>query len=427
MTKRDEIQKEASDLIIKDKDLILFISIRLGKTRIAINAITDKDKNILIIYPNHSVRKSWEDEFVKCGVDYSNVTFIVKNSIKKHENKDYDYIIIDEPQLLSKNQINSLKTIKFNKRVALSGTLKDSTIKKLKDELGLQVKYKYTISEAIKDKIVKDYKINIHIKDLNDKSRNVKYKKYGKNFIDTEKNVYNEYSKSMNYFSSNYEESKNFKYELGFKKYMSLRTNFLYDSLTLYNLAQDLIKKYKDNKVLIYTLRKDIADKLSSNSYHTGNKLKYVLEDFKEAKNGHLSVVNCVQTGVTIKDLNRVIFHTYESNTELFYQKLGRSLLYEYEDQVANIHICCLKDTQMEVWVNNACKALEQDKINYIYNNKVYTKIEWLKNKYNNNLYLYNDNYCYLTDEVQSKYSNYKFIDNPNKSYILDSDKLVKI
>lgn len=81
----------------------------------------------------------------------------------------------------------------------------------------------------------------------------------------------------------------------------------------------------------------------------------------------------------------------------------------------------------MEVWVNNACKALEQDKINYIYNNKIYTKIEWLKNKYNNNLYLYNDNYCYLTDEVQSKYSNYKFIDNPNKSYILDSDKLVKI
>jgi len=425
--KREQIQQEASSLILKDKDLILFISIRLGKTRIALKAIEENDKKILVIYPNKAIRESWIDEFNKCGISSHNVTFSVRNGLKKLKDSEFDYVIIDEPQLLSNKQIEYLSTIKYNKRVALSGTLKDTTIKKLKNKLGLEVKYKYGINEAIKDKLVKDYKIYIHVDELN-KNNSIQYKKYGNIVTTSESEAYKHYTKSIEYFDKKYQETGEIKYNMGLKKYINLRTNLLYNSKSLYELARSLISLYKEDKTLIYTLRRDMADLLSSNSYHTGNKSKDILNEFKEAKNGHLSVVNCVQAGVTIKHLDRVIFHTYESNTELFYQKLGRSLLYEYDGQLANIHICCLKDTQMEVWVNNACKSLEQNKINYIYNNKVYTKIEWLKFKYpNKKLYIYNDNYCYLDDEIQEEYSNYKFIDNPNKSYILNINKLTKI
>lgn len=425
MTKRDLIQEEASQVVLTEKDLILFISIRLGKTRIALKAI-EKGDTVLVVYPNQDIRKSWTDELEKFKPLSDNITFTTKNSLKHHKDKYYDMIVLDEPQLMqSKKQIDFIKTIKYRKRVALTGTLNQRTIVKLRDELGLQVKYEYGITEAIRDKLVKDYRVHIHFTELDDKVKNIPYRKFGNMATGTERDAYNSYTQSMAYF----DEKTGLQAHLGFKKYMGLRTNFLYNSKSLLALAKKLIEEYKDEKLLIYTLRQDIADDLSTVSYHSKNKDADVLAGFKVADNGHLAVVNCVQAGVTIQKLNRVIFHTYESNPEILYQKLGRSLLYEFEGQVSNVHICVLKDTQMERWVTNACKPLEKDKVSYVFEGKTYNEMDWIKfNHPDRELYTYNGSVCYLLETARGdNYGEFVFIDSPHKAYTFRKDKLVKI
>jgi len=420
MNKRTQVQKEASQCILDKKDLIVFCSLRLGKTRISLMAIEEDDK-VLICYPNIAIKDSFEQELTKFTPKSTNITYTTKDSLKKFKNQYFDYIIIDEPQLLSLAQINHLKTITYKKRVGLSGTLNPKTIKRLDEKLGLKIGFSYTIEEAISDGIVKDYQVNIVFEDLNDIVKAGTYKKFKTIRAGTEKEIYDSYTTTMNYFSQKYEETGDTKYNLGYRKYMGLRTNFLYNSFTLLILAKKLIDKYKDEKCLIYTMRTDIADNLSKESFHSKNKSS-VLDKFKESNEGHLSTVNCISTGVTIANLNKVIFHSTESNEEKLYQKLGRSLLHRYKGEKAEIFICCLKDTQMETWIKRATKSLDQNKINYIYKDKSYNKLEWIKfNNPSKILYDYNGSICYKGDSL------YYFVDNPYTGYPLNIEKLTLI
>ncbi len=425
--KRSDIQQLATNTILKELDLILFISLRLGKTRIALKAI-EKNESVLVCYPNISIKDAWKDELLKFIPKSTNITFTTNSSLKKFKNQYFDYIIIDEPQLLSLNQINQLKTISYKKRVALSGTLNDKTIKRLNEKLNLKIKFTYDISQAIKDGLVKDYEIKLLFTELDNINKNIIYKKYGKEILGSEKEVYESYTNTMNYFNNQFVNTGSIKASLGYKKYMGIRSNFLYNSSTLLKLAKTIISKNKDDKCLIYTLRTDIADELSDISFHSKNKVDDVLNKFKSSKKGHLSVVNCVQAGVTIKNLDKVIFHSYESNEEKLYQKLGRSLFYEFEGQKAQIFICVLKGTQMETWVSKAIKSLEQYKIKYVFKDKEYNKLDWIKVNYpDKELYEYNGSICYLADKKQETFSKYVFIDNPYTQYSLMKEKLTKL
>jgi superfamily II DNA or RNA helicase len=362
---RNIIQEKACKTILIVKDLIINISIRVGKTRLALMSIEKEDK-ILVCYPNITVKKSWENELKLYEPLSTNITFTTFSSLKKYKNQYFDYIIIDEIQKLSINNINTLKTIKYNKRVGLSGTLSDKTLTKLKYNLNLEVGFKYSIEDAIKDNLVKDYKIIVNYCYLDNTKSIFKYKKFGKDVFGTEKEVYDFYTKTMDYFDTKYQETGETKYKFGYKKYMGLRTNLLYNSSNLLKLAQNLVYKYKDNKCLIYTLRQDIANKLSKEVYHSGNKKDHILEDFKESRTGHLSVINCVTAGVTIKNLSTVIIHSFESNTETLMQKIARSLLYQFDGDISVVNICCIKDTQSQKWLDKALESLDKNKITYL-------------------------------------------------------------
>lgn len=436
MGKRDQIQQEASQKIKAERDLIVKISLRLGKTKIGIEAI-EEDESVLVVYPDDTIKKGWDKDLEKFKPLSTDITFTTKNSLKKYRGRHFNFLIIDEPQLCcSAKQLEILKTITYDKRVALTGALNNKTAKLLRDNLGLEVKYEYGLSDAIRDGIVKDYKIFIHLGELDNHVRRVAYKKFKKDVVGTDYEAYKHYTATMDYFRGaenvareNEDFSTVLRCQMGFKKYMGLRTNLIYNSDSLMDMAGRLIHEYKDEKVLIYTLRQNIADMLSDKTYHTGNKDIDALEMFKESEKGHLAVVNCVRAGVTIKNLNRVIFHAYESNTEIFINKLGRSLLYENKDDKAIVHICTLKGTQMETWVNNACKLLEQDKIYYVYKGKVYPKFEWYKMLYPKlELYLYEGSICHYShdDEIFGS-PQYVFLDNPEKCYGLRSDKLIKL
>lgn len=431
MNKREEIQQQIIKTGLEEKDLIVDVSIRIGKTRCGIQIIEPGD-SVLIAYPFKSIKESWLAEMLEVPPKSIDITFTTQRSLKKHEGKHYDCLIVDEPQYLSEAQITSLGKISYGKRIGLTGTLSSETKQALEEKLKWYVKFKYDISDAIRDGIVKDYRINIHMVEMDSVNKTIPYTHFKTDKIGTEVEVYEYYSNSMEYFKQKMESSdskaERAKAQMGFKKYMGLRTNLIYNSKTVYDKAKALINQYKDEKVLIYTLRTDIADSLSDVTYHSKNKEDEVIETFKNSESGHCAVVNCVQAGVTIRNLYRVIFHTYESNTETLHQKLGRSLLYEFNGKASNIDVVCLKDTQMEKWIDSGVKSLEQDKIVYMMGDMEFSKGQWLKFKYSGKeLYYYNDSLCYYSHTDERGFKQYRFVETPNKLYSLREDKLQPI
>lgn len=435
MNIREEIQNKVADHILNvDRDQIVFVSIRLGKTRIALKAI-EEGESVLVVYPIKDIKKSWEDELKKFTPKSTNITFVTKNSVHKYANTEYDVLIIDEPQLCaSAKQLAAIKTIKYKKRLALAGVLSTKTIKKLNTELGLKVGFTYTVSDAIRDELVKDYQIYVHFVNM-DNTKMIPYERFKRTMYGTEKEIYNLYTEEMaaaevnkalaaveNNWGEYHKWNNIYKYNMG------LRTNFLYNSPTLFKAAQELINQYKDEKVLIYTLRTDIADQLSDVSYHSKNKEEEVLNTFKDSESGHFAAVNCIQAGVTIKNVNRVIFHSYESTTETLYQKLGRSLLWEFKGDRSQIHLVCLTGTQMESWVEQASRTLEQEKIYYVVDNQVFPKLDVIKARFpDKDLFLYEGAVVYFSHEQIDgiwKNKHYCFVDNPSKTYSLNSKKL---
>lgn len=433
---QNQLQDKIADTINREKNLIVFVSMRVGKTRAALKSINENEST-LVVYPNKDIKTSWLNELEKFTPKSTNIKFVTKASVHKYANTSWDNLFLDElPMMQSEKQLNAIKTIKYKKRVGLTGAMNSKTERNLRDVLGITVKFKYSVRSAIQDGLIKDYKIFVHFVKLRHDLPTI-VKKYGKEQIDTEANVYEFYSEQMN----NAEENKNFaietmnlneyhKWDNIFNSYMSLRTNFLYNSETLYSESCKFLAKLKNKKVLIYTMRTDIADALSDESYHSKNNDVEILNNFKSSNTGHLAVCNSISAGVTIENLNTVFFHTYDSNTETLYQKLARSLLYDYNTEYSEIHLMCLQDTQMELWMDKACEQLEQDKIYFVFNDSVVSKIDYYKSLYPNlELYLYKGNFVYYSHQEQNGIwlnNMYKFI-NSDKCYALPQKDLIKI
>ena len=428
---RNLIQKRTTEQLKIIKDTILFLSVRVGKTKIVLDSI-EKDDKVLIVYPNTSIKQSWLTDITKFPPLSTNITFVTKASIHKYINTEWDYLILDEISMMqSDKQIKAIKTIKYNKRVAMTGVMNSKTEKKLKEQLGLIIGITYTMEHAIKDKLVKDYRIYLHMINLSN-STFIEVDWFKSKIKLSERNLYKYYTEQMDKAKLYVDDEVDvIKWTGIYNKFMGLRTNMLYNSPSLLDRTKELIKRFENKKTLIYTMRTDIADELSDTSYHSKNKEEEVLESFKIANSGHLAVVNSINAGITIEKLNHVIFHSYVSNAETVTQQLARSLLWEFEGEYSKIHFIVLKDTQMENWVDKACTSLDQRKISYVIDNKTYSKLDYIKSQHpDKKLYLYKGSIVYYSHEEQNGiWTNkmYKFLENPNQAYSLNPRNLQEI
>jgi superfamily II DNA or RNA helicase len=173
MTKRDQIQKEAVETIIKNNFKgVIDISPRFGKTKLLIDSVKGlKDKKILVTVPFNSILESWDSELKQWYPDNTNITVINQRSLSGFNLEPFNLIVCDEIHTLSDLQImilrNSNKTI-----LGATGSLGKTTKKLLKLNLGLKVIYEYSIEQAINDGIISNYVLNIHYVKLDNVIKN---------------------------------------------------------------------------------------------------------------------------------------------------------------------------------------------------------------------------------------------------------------
>ena len=357
MTLRDQRQLEFADIWLKEKHGILNLCPRFGKIRTSINILNKlKPKSVLIAYPDNKIKESWQSDFKEMGYNDTNVTYTTHLSLKKYAEKKFDLIIIDEIHLLSEAQIEVCKELFDNNKqiLGLTGTLSTWTEKTLKDELNIEVIAHYPIEKAVEEGVIVDYEIHIIKVPLDNKVMQ-DYK--GKN--KTEKKHFDSLSWIIN----------KMQYTGADSMFMRLaRMRVIQSSLAKLNATKALLKKHKDERVLVFCGTTKIADNLGIPSYHSKSSEKQMFADFAEGKGNHLAVVKIGNTGVTYKPLNKVIINYFDSNAENLAQKINRCMAMEYNtpDKKAHIYIVSSDESVELKWLNKALEFFDKTKIKYL-------------------------------------------------------------
>ncbi len=284
-------------------------------------------------------------------------------SLKKHLDDQFDLIVIDEIHLLSEAQIEAAremidKHMEFSHTggdvLGLTGTLSSWTEKTLEQELDLHVLATYSIDQAIREGVIVDYEITVVRVPLDNKRKN-NYK--GK--VRTEKAQFDAYG----YVIDSLERQG--------KSTMFLRLarmRIIQNSIAKMEKTRDLLKRHKDERILVFCGVTKIADQIGIPSYHSKKEEKQIFDDFVSGKGKHLAVVKIGNTGVTYKPLNRVIINYFDSNGENLAQKINRCMAMEYDnpDKKAQIYIVCSTEDVEAKWLKKALEFFDKEKIKYI-------------------------------------------------------------
>jgi len=145
------------------------------------------------------------------------------------------------------------------------------------------------------------------------------------------------------------------------------RMRIIQNSLAKTKLTTDLLKQYKDDRVLVFCGVTAIADQLGCPVYHSKKGEKDTFEKFSAGEGKHLAVVKIGNTGVTYKPLDRVIINYFDSNAENLAQKINRCMAMEYgKDKVAKIYIISSDEEVEKRWLMKALEFFDKEKIRYV-------------------------------------------------------------
>ncbi len=354
---RNELQESFAEkdyhYLKKNKVGIAHLSQRFGKIRyttLLINKLFNYPATILICYPDNKIKDSFLNDFKKWEFNNHNITYVNFSSLKKYNNFKFDIIIVDEAQSLSENERNLFSLINYDYMLILSGTLNKETQNKLKESLNINIMSEYLIEEAIKDNIVSDYEITIHLVELNDTLKN----RESKGIKITEKKLYDNYTYVIEKLKR---ENKDF-------MFLSLHRNRVsQSSLSKKNKTIQLIKNNKDKRILIFTGLAKIAENLGVPYYHTKCKTTESFDDFLAEKENKLALIGVGKAGVTYNNLDGIVISNFVGNSEELGQIISRAVLLDFKSKCAKIDIICLNEKPEIKKLNKALELLDKTKI----------------------------------------------------------------
>lgn len=358
MTKQDELQQEFIDRTIKffksNKSGYLDLAMRFGKCRTTIEVfkkIVRKNEWILIAYPDNKLKATWMDEMELWGFNHPNVEYVNFSSLKKHVGQAYDFFVIDEFHSCSDNEReHAMKIMEASDHtLCLSGTISDDT----RFDWEIPEIASYSTADGIRDGILADYKISVHLVQLDDSIKTVDKK--GK--MKTEKKRYADYSFVI----------EKLKREGGNFMFLALSRNRLsQSSIGKMNHLKRLLTKLQDKRVLVFTGLADVADSIGIPSYHSKSKDDFAYKGFQEGEHNHLALAAMGKMGVTYKDLDSVILLNFTYNAEESSQILNRAIKLDYNGKVADLHILCLNEPPELKKIKESLSMLDQSKIKYV-------------------------------------------------------------
>lgn len=332
----------------------LDLAMRMGKTRIAIEIIkrlVEEKEPILISYRDNKLMLSWKKEIEKWELKHNNISFCNFRSFGKFLDKKFSFFIVDEFHAASENERLNAYQISDNSKytLLLSGTVSYNT--KI-EWAGFDEIAKYTTEDGIKDNVLADYRITVHVVDLDD-TIPIKDKK-GKSY--TEKERY----KRLSYVI----DSKKMQGEN--TMYLSLARNRLsLSSIGKMNYLKKLLTSMRDKRVIVFTGLSKVADSIGIPSFHSENKKNSNFEKFINGEINHLALAAMGKVGVTYPMLDSVILLNFTYNPEETAQILNRAIKLDYFNKIADLHIICLNESPELKKLRKTLEMMNLKKVKY--------------------------------------------------------------
>lgn len=361
MNIRDQRQQEAVQAYLNSSRKSLVKSApRMGKTRVGIKIMERLGaKNIIIAAPRADIHTSWVNEFKILGLSFPGVQFVTFTSLHKVDNLVADLWVIDEPQEASAKNLKSIQKICSNNKnvLCLSGTVTKKTEDKLLAHGGIITCFTYSISQAVAENVLSDYRIFVHRVKLDD--QDLQYKnKSGKRI--------SERTRFSNYL---YVRDK-LKDEGQDYFFMELKLiKMLQDSTAKFNKTKELLEQFKYKRCLVFCGLTEVADRLGIPVYHSKAKEKEIFKDFCEGRNyDHLACIKLIQSGITVKPIDHGIMNYLSGAPEDSAQKLARFLGFEYNnpEKVAQLHIVSTTEGFELERLESALMFFDKEKIEYL-------------------------------------------------------------
>lgn len=327
---RDEVRTEALGAIRKFLHAGAAISMGVGKTRLGLDHFQlvmnklikseSREAKALVAAPTKKIIQGWKEEALKWGMEslLEHITFTTYRSLEK-QSLDYDVVYLDECHSLTMSHDPWLREFK-GYIIGLTGTPPDprSTKGKLV-AIYCPIVYTYITDEAIADNILNDYKITVHLLELDtDKTHQIQLKD-GRSWYTSEYENYMYWTdRVMNSFGKQKMQNS----------VMRMKAMHIYRTKEVY--GKKLLDKAKDKCILFANEQKQ-ADRLCMHSYHSSNKdSERNMEWFETGKIDKLSCVLQLSEGANIPGLKEsIILHAYGNNKKTA-QRLNIPGLYKF-------------------------------------------------------------------------------------------------
>lgn len=400
---------------------------RIGVLAAKDKVIHRQQAKILIVVPTQKLRdKNWQEEFEKwdaANIYENNVVRCCYASLAKFKNEYFTLVILDEAHNITENNSQFFKNNTWHSILALTATPpKNGENKQILNSLCPTV-FVYTLDQAVNHGVVAPYEIFIVKTQLDDIDRYIEVNlKNNRKFNVTEKERYGflcsviettrtklaqlgdackqtkfcdfsftrdefdaaeyykmkkkEFEEFIEGFTEDYKEDlrkyRENKQQLEFwtnkhKFQMLDRMRFIYNLKSKKEAAKFLLDNFigQNSKTIVFCGSINQANELcGDNVFHSGVK-DIALNKFFNDEITVLGVVEALNEGITIENVENEIVVQVNSNEKDIVQRIGRSIGFK-EDHIATIFIVCCSDTQDESWVEKATKNLDESRISEI-------------------------------------------------------------
>lgn len=352
MKTREQIREEVAAL--KKNYILLSAPTGIGKTRTALDTAYKETTlippKVLIVYPKHTIKNSWLEDYKKWGYEdkLDGVTFTTYNSLDKHVNEVWDMILFDEGHHITERVMSIIEVMKYKRIMVLSATIKPTLRYQLTALLPGLYMYKVTMKDAIQSDILPDPKIiliplSYNIKDKTEKMivRNAKTDLAEKEIPFEQRHLYKDkkykyvvHCTEAQYIMALDQEIDTLKRKVsmgntGLKNIMlhksSERLKWLASKKTAF--VQKLLDKLKDIRTLTFCASIEQTKEVGKNCIHSKNKLAQdVLNDFNKGKINHITACSMLDEGVNLTNCRIGIFANINASERLQIQRIGRVL-----------------------------------------------------------------------------------------------------
>lgn len=409
MTK-NEVQKEAVELMKEHNKVILQWCTGLGKSKAAIEIVKHlfyeyliletrqgTSFKVLLIVAETAHKKNWKDEFVKWKVeDYiwdKMITVDTYASLKNHRHEHYDLIILDEGHHSGSDlRLDILEDITCDNVLVLSATLPQSTIYELDRIFGKFVSFKISMKQAIEWGLLAKPKVflipmkldNIYqtqtiVEERGKALGRVTIKTEKKNMWTylkdkfhypnlrlempcTEREKYDWYVSKVEYWKRMYMRTRNIGIKNKWLQFGSARKRFLGDLKSPQALA--LLGKLQDKRLVCFCSSITQAEELGGeNAIHSEKKGSLeIINSFNEKRINSLFAVGMIQEGQNLTDIEAGIIVQLDGQERAFIQKTGRAMRADEPE----IYILYYEGTRDEEYLKKALEGIDPEYVTVI-------------------------------------------------------------